>query len=321
MTEKGTIHLGNPGSQRTGAIAASILIPTKNGERDIEACLEGAYSQEGVGRIEVLLVDSGSTDATLEIARRFPARIESILPESFHHARTRNFAADLAQGEFLVFLSQDAVPAGERWLAAMLDNFRDPAVGAVYGRQWPVPGAPLERTATLGAVYGDKRLVKESSARQNLGYRYYHFSDANAAIRKSVWQATRFPEDFKVFEDLGIAKRILDSGWQIVYEPRAGVYHSHSHTTLELFQRYFDIGFTFRRLGIWNERTRASLMQDAWKLLRDKISRFDGNGNSRKVGASVGHDLAKSAGMFLGLNEKFLPLAVKRRLSASRVYE
>jgi len=307
--------------RRSDVIETSILIPTKNGERDIGACLEAAYSQEGVGPIEVLVIDSGSTDATLEIARRYPVRIENIPPESFHHARTRNFAANLATGEFLVFLSQDAVPADGLWLSAMLKNFRDPAVGAVYGRQLPVPGAPLERHDTLAAVYGDERLVKAPSTQGNLGYRYYHFSDANAAIRKSVWQKTRFPEDFKVFEDLGIAKRILDSGWQIVYEPQSRVYHSHSHTTFALFKRYFDIGFTFSRLGIWNNGTRASLVRDAWKQLRGKISRFNGNEDSYKAGVSVGSDLAKSAGMFLGLNERFLPLALKRRMSAFRVYE
>ena len=303
------------------AVEASILIPTKNGEQCIRPCLEAAYSQKGVGPIEVLIIDSGSTDATLEIARCYPVRIENIPSESFHHARTRNFAAGLARGEFLVFLSQDAIPVDDSWLAAMLGNFRDPAVGAVYGRQLPVSGAPAERQETLATIYSDERLVKSISTRENLGYRYYHFSNANAAIRKVVWEATRFPEDFKVFEDLGIAKHILDSGWKIVYEPRAPVYHSHNHATLGLFKRYFDIGFTFRRMGIWNSGTRVSLVRDGWKQVQKKILRFEGNGNNCRTRVSLGQVLAKAVGMFLGLNEQFLPLVIKRRMSAFRVYE
>jgi rhamnosyltransferase len=146
-------------------------------------------------------------------------------------------------------------------------------------------------------------------------------STVNAAIRRDVWAATQFPEELKVFEDLGIAKKILESGWKIVYEPGASVYHSHEHTAGELFKRYFDIGYTLRQLGIWNEGTRESMLRDGWNMFLRKVARFDGNGNSHKVGRSVVQETAKSAGMFLGLNERFLPMALKRRMSAFRVYE
>jgi len=209
----------------------------------------------------------------------------------------------------------------ENWLSAHLGNFEDERVAAVYGRHLPKPGSNFEREDALGAVYGEERLVKEAATRARLGYRYYHMSTVNAAIRRDVWAATRFPEELKVFEDLAIAKRILDGGWKIVYEPRASVYHSHEYTTAWLFKRYFDIGYTLRRLGIWNEMTRASMLRDAWKLVCRKVARFDENENRLKVGASLSQELAKSAGMFLGLNERFLPLAVKRRMSAFQVYE
>lgn len=300
---------------------SSILVLAKNEALNMEACLEAVFGQKGVGAIEVIVVDSGSTDGTQEIARRYPVRLEEIAAETFHHAQTRNYAAELAKGEILVYLAADAVPSSEGWLSALLENFEDQLVGAVYGRQLPKPGSSFEREDALGTVYGEERLVKEASTRERLGYRYYHMSTVNAAIRRDVWAATKFPEELKVFEDLGIAKRILDSGLKIVYEPRASVYHSHKHTTAGLFKRYFDIGYTLRHLGIWNAGTKASLLRDGWKLVRGKVTRFDGNGNSRKVAASLSQDLAKSAGMFLGLNERYLPLRVKRRMSAFRVYE
>src|ERR1700722_20889805 len=101
-------------------IETSILIPTKNAGQEFEQCLRRVYSQTGVGPFEVIVIDSGSADATLEIAGRYPVRIEHIASKDFHHARTRNLLAGLAKGEFLVFLSQDALPTNDTWLISLL---------------------------------------------------------------------------------------------------------------------------------------------------------------------------------------------------------
>ena len=211
-------------------IECSISILTKNEESNIGPCLEAVYSQKNVGKFEVILVDSGSTDATVEIARRFPIRIEEIPARNFHHARTRNLAAGLGKGSILVNLSGDAIPASDSWLQNLLAALDDPGVGAAYGRQLPRPGSTIERHATFDTVYGDRRLVKDPAHRNGLGYRFYHFSDVNSAIRRSVWKNYPYPENLKMFEDLAMAKQILDAGWKIVYEPNAPVFHSHHYT-------------------------------------------------------------------------------------------
>ncbi|MBS1849825.1 MAG: glycosyltransferase [Acidobacteria bacterium] len=304
----------------TAMVKTSILVLTKNEARNIRPCLEAVFSQQGVEGFEVLVIDSSSSDATLEIARRFPVRIEQIPAASFHHARTRNYAASLARGEHLVYLAADAFPAAPDWLHALLCNFEDPAVAAVYGRHIPKPGSTVERRDALEAVYGQERLVKDPRQHPGLGYRYYHFSTVNAALRRAVWQKTPFPEDVKVFEDLAIAKCILHSGGTIVYEPRAAVYHSHNHTTAGLLKRYFDAGVTWKQLDLWNAQVRRSMLQDMGRLLRNKFragSRVQG-GQRR---GRVEQDLAKAMGMFLGLHEQYLPLALKRRLSAFHLFE
>lgn len=303
-------------------VNTSILVLTKNEEKNIEACLTAVYSQRGVEPFEVIVVDSGSSDSTLEIAARFPVRIERISAEDFHHSRTRNFAASMAQGDIVVFLVADAIPASTNWLNALLADFADPAVAAIYGRQFPKRDSSLERQDALDTVYGAQKLVKDPSHRNGLGYRFYHFSDVNAAIRRKVWEETRFPEDLKVFEDLGIAKLILDRGWKIVYEPEAAVYHSHNHTTVGLFKRYFDIGYTLKTLEIWDTPgTKKSLVRDAWKLVKGKVRRAGNGTMTRSAGRGISQDIAKSAGLFLGLNQELLPLVIKRRLSAFRVFE
>jgi rhamnosyltransferase len=303
-------------------VDVSILLLTKNGRADLELALPALFSQKVSVPFEVIAVDSGSTDGTTDLLQLFSVSVVQIPPGDFHHARTRNLAASQAHGNIIVFLSQDAVPSSPDWLEVMLANFSDPRVGAVYGRQIPKDSSSLERQDALNAIYGENRIVKDPENRNGLGYRFYHFSDVNAAIRRDVWSAARFPEDLKVFEDLGIAKHILDRGWKIVYEPRAAVFHSHVHTTFGLFKRYFDIGYTFRLLKIWDTPgIRSSLLQDGLRLVRKKIKRAGTRETRAAASYGIRQDIAKSAGLFLGLNENRLPLALKRRLSAYRVFE
>ena len=300
----------------------SILLLTKNDRRNIERLLPALFRQRGIENCEIIAVDSGSTDGSLEILRRFPLRLEQISSQDFHHARTRNYVASLARGNLLIFLSQDAIPASNTWLQAMISNFDDAKVGAVYGRQFAQPHSSVERREVLDTIYGHEKLIKDPAQPNRMGYRFYHFSDANAAIRRELWEQVRFPEDLKVFEDLGIAKRILDRGWMIVYEPKAGVVHSHTHSTLGLLKRYFDIGYTLRVLNIWEDpRAKGALLRDGWKSLRGKFMRAVRNQSGRSAGHALRQDIAKSIGFFLGINQDHLPVVVKKRLSAFGVFE
>jgi rhamnosyltransferase len=305
--------------RKVGMSALSVLLLTKNGARDLEQLLPALFRQQSVPPFEVIAIDSGSTDGTTHFLRRFPVRVIEIPSASFHHARTRNLAASLAKGEILVLLSQDAIPTSDTWLSTLISAFDDPKVGAVYGRQLPRERSVTERRDTFDMLYGTRRFVKDPAHRNGLGYRFYHFSNVNAAIRRDIWEATRFPEDLKVFEDLGIAKLILDGGWKIVYEPEAAVFHSHNHSTLGLFRRYFDIGYTLKLLKIWDAPgTRSSLRRDAWKMLKKKLTSAGGSDSRPSQGLSS--HIAKSFGLFLGLNQDYLPLNLKRHLSAFRIF-
>src|SRR5947209_12899649 len=146
-------------------VDVSILLLTKNGGSDLEQLLPAVFSQKLCGTFDVIAVDSGSTDGSLDLLSRFPIVVKQIPPSDFHHARTRNYAATFATGNILAFLSQDAIPATDDWLQALVSNFADPQVGAVYGRQFPKPNSSFERQDALDAVYGDKKLIKDPTAR------------------------------------------------------------------------------------------------------------------------------------------------------------
>jgi rhamnosyltransferase len=299
----------------------SILIPAKDEALNIKTCLDAVFSQIGTAKFEVVLVDSGSTDGTVDIVKGYPVRLYQIPPKDFHHAGTRNYLARLAQGEYLVYLNADAFPASPNWLNCLLSNFSDSSVGAVYGRHLPKSDCNLERQVVLSAMYGEQRVVKEQSRRRELGYRYYHLSTVNAAIRKEIWQSTGFPEELKIYEDVGIAKRILDGGWKVVYEPSATVFHSDNHTPKNLFKRYFDLGVIWKQLGMWDDTTKTSLFRDGCRLLARKLA----PGNESKVPSSrrfstVIEDTAKYAGLILGKNEHLLPLRLKRRMSGVQIF-
>jgi rhamnosyltransferase len=300
---------------------ASVLILTKNEAHNISHCLDAVLSQESSGRPEVILIDSGSADQTLNIAGRYPVQLYRIAAESFHHARTRNLAAELAHGEYLVYLAADALPCSPNWLGALLRNFEDSTVGAVYGRHVPRPDASIERRGVLNTMYGDMPVVKSAACKADLGYRYYHFSTVNCAIRKQVWQQTRFPQDLNVCEDVAIATRILDAGWKIIYEPEAAVYHTHDFSSLRLFRRYFDLGVVYRRLNIWDHKNKAMLLRDGLRSLREKLNLSQNHYGITARSAGACQDAVKYAGLVLGRNERLIPRALKRRLSTFGLFE
>ncbi len=204
----------------------------------------------------------------------------------------------------------------------MIANFDDPSVGAVYGRQLPRPGSSPEREDALDTFTANRGSSRIRRTATDWVIVFIISPMSMPRIRRSVWEAVRFPEDLRVFEDLGIAKGILDRGWKIVYEPETPVFHSHSHTTVGLFKRYFDIGYTLKLLKIWDvPGTRKSMLRDGWKLVKNKVRRMPDKGAGRLAGEGIRQDIAKSAGLFLGLNQSYLPLAIKRRLSGFRVFE
>jgi rhamnosyltransferase len=299
---------------------ASIIIPTKNEATNLGPCLDQVYGQRVDFPFEVVVIDSGSQDSTIDIVKQYPARLLQIAPGEFHHAGTRNLGASASSGTYVVFLSGDAIPAGQGWLHALVRNFQEPGVAAVYGRQLAKPDATPERVFFMQHRYGTQRLVKSANGSTAGKYLLYQFSTVNAAIPREVWKRTPFPEDINGLEDFSFAMQVIKQGHKIVYEPDAAVLHSHNYSLMKSFQQYFDNGVVYQRRKVWNGHEENRIGSDGLSYLRQEMKYLIARGHGLRVPYVLCYEAARYVGMVLGRHERLLPRAFKQRASSHRLF-
>lgn len=226
---------------------ATIAIPTFNGEEFLEPLLTAVTNQKTEYSYEVLIIDSGSTDRTLEIAQQFDkVRVHQISNKEFGHGKTRNQAAKMANSTFVVYLTQDAVPSHDQWLTYMLEPFTlNEKVGCVFGKQIPRAHCfvTLKReVAQVFKSFGDDGSIsfqRKTDLTGQLGITNNFLSDVNSAIRKSLWEEVPF-RDVNYAEDQGLGIDMLEQGYLKAYAPLGSVFHSHDYPLPKYFKRKFD---------------------------------------------------------------------------------
>jgi len=211
----------------------SVVIRSKNEEELLGRTLDALEAQD-FQDFEIVLVDSGSKDRTIEIARRYKrVRIAQIAQNMFTFGRALNVGAELSRGRYVLSLSAHAIPTGTDYLSKLIANFRNAKVAGVYGKQMPLPEHVHRKEVRVlledySRCYGDQKKVQVSD---------YFFSNASAMIRKSVWQTHPFDENVTGSEDWLWAKQVQANGYLIVYEPEASVWHSHIESLRKVYQR------------------------------------------------------------------------------------
>src|SRR5437763_3013550 len=227
----------------------TVAIPVLNGARHLEEVLGAVRAQQLDRELEILVIDSGSTDGSLSIAERHDARIHQIPRSEFSHGGTRNLAKKLAAGEHMAFITQDATPAHERWLAALLAGFdKADDVALVFGPHIRRPDAShmikceMERHFALWPDGDVQRL--DRSPQGLVDYRSYpgkvsFFSDVNGCMARWAWEQIPYRE-VPYAEDQLLGRELIEAGWAKVYNPEAAVYHSHDYPPMQFFRRYFD---------------------------------------------------------------------------------
>ncbi|MGH2904571.1 MAG: glycosyltransferase family 2 protein, partial [Solirubrobacteraceae bacterium] len=212
----------------------SVVVPVKDGERYLEELLD-ALAREQVD--EVLAIDSGSRDRSLEIVRAAGVGLLQIDPTEFGHGRTRNLGAEHTTGELLCFLTQDATPV-PGWAAAYRAAFALPErVGAAYGPHLPRPDtSPMiarELTEFFSTFEADGGLALQRTGDPTF------LSNVNACYLRACWEEIRFRE-IAYSEDQAFGRDLLAAGWAKVYQPGAAVLHAHDYGAVEFMRRYFD---------------------------------------------------------------------------------
>jgi rhamnosyltransferase len=301
----------------------SIVIPVRNGGADLERCLTAIGRQSVDGdRVEVIVVDSSSTDGSAERARAHGARVHVIPAEQFDHGATRNLGARMASGEVLVFTSQDAYAEDERWLGRLVAPLQeDDRVAGVYGRQLPHEDATPPERYFLNFLYGPEPRDQRATAVSELSMNTTLFSNANAAVRRSVWERFPFAEDIIMSEDQDWSRRVLLAGHAIAYRPRAAVRHSHAYTVTSAFRRFFDSGVSARRSYLAGAGPSATVLREAaLRYAMGELRWLWQVGERRWIPYAVVYELAKFAGLKLGANHHRLPLWLKLRLTSLPVY-
>lgn len=250
-------------------MTCSIVIRAYNEEKHLGRLLEGIRHQT-LKDVEVILVDSGSTDSTVAIAESFGARVVRIPSAEFTFGRSLNYGIKEAKREFIVIASAHVYPVYPDWLETLLHPFEDDTVALTYGKQRGPESAKFSEQQIFHQWYPDASDLKQSTAFCN---------NANAAIRKSLWEKNNYDETLTGLEDLAWAVWAKEQGHSIAYAAEAEIVHVHNETPRGVFNRYRREAMAFKRihpeshfnLYDFARLTLTNILSDIWHAARERV--------------------------------------------------
>jgi len=247
----------------------SIVIRAYNEEKHIGRLLEG-IRQQTFKDVDLILVDSGSTDQTVSIAASFGARIVRITSDEFTFGRSLNIGLRTATREFVVIASAHVYPVYPDWLESLLHPFEDERVALTYGKQRGPDSAKYSEQQIFHQWYPDLGRPNQLTAFCN---------NANAAIRKDLWEQNPYDEALTGLEDLAWGKWAKEQGHKIAYVPEAEIVHVHNETPRGVFNRYRREAMAFKKIypeshfSIYDfvRLTVMNILSDSWHAARERV--------------------------------------------------
>lgn len=254
-----------------GKPLCSVIIRAYNEEQHIGRLLEGIL-QQTMRDVEIILVDSGSTDRTLAIAAEYPVRIEHIQPEEFSFGRSLNLGLAHARGDIAVIASAHVYPVYPDWLERLLAPLQEPGVALAYGKQRGGPQALFSEQQIFLRWYPE-----QSNPRQGHPF----CNNANAAIRRDLWLEHPYDETLSGLEDLAWASWAVGQGYTLAYVAEAEVIHIHNESPGAVYCRYEREAMAFKRIfphehfrfGEFLYLLSSNLLSDLRQAARQKILR------------------------------------------------
>lgn len=224
----------------------TVVIPTHNAGQRFLGLLDSLQTQT-IKPAQIIVVDSKSTDETSEVAKRQNCKIITIDRSDFDHGATRNLPFSNIQSEFVVFLTQDAIPADEHMIAELIKPMQaDPNIALCYGRQLPGPNAGYLERFAREFNYPPQSILKTKKDIGVLGLKTFFCSNSCSAVRRSTFNKLGgFKNNVIVNEDMFFAAKAIYAGYAVYYNAESKVYHSHHYSLPQIFKRYFNIGRFF----------------------------------------------------------------------------
>ena len=208
----------------------SVVIRTLNEARHLPALLDGIRRQDCPGiEVETVLVDSGSTDGTLDIARKHATKVMNIRKEEFSFGRSLNIGCAAATGDVLVFVSGHCIPTTPNWIATLIAPLDQQGIAYCYGGQVGDETSHFSERQIFAKYFPQHDKVPQAG---------YYCNNANAALLKRVWQEHPFDEDLPGLEDMHLGKRLVANGHKLGYVASAAVYHLHNETWVQVRRRF-----------------------------------------------------------------------------------
>lgn len=250
-------------------MSCSIIIRAYNEEKHIARLLEG-IKQQTVNDVEIILVDSGSTDSTVTIAESFGAKVVHIPSAEFTFGRSLNLGIKSASRELIVIASAHVYPVYPDWLVTLLKPFQDEKVALAYGKQRGYDGSKYSEHQIFHQWYPDASNLDQATAFCN---------NANAVIRKSLWELHPYDETLTGLEDLEWAKWAKEQGYRIAYTAEAEIVHVHNETPFGVYNRYRREAMALRRIypeAHFNfydfvRLTFTNILSDLWHAIRERV--------------------------------------------------
>lgn len=310
---------------------ATVLILIKNPGKIFEDVLSSALAQKTTFPFDVLLIDSGSTDGTIEKIKNHNAshvRLIEIPPQDFGHGKTRNYGISLCNSKYVALLTHDAIPANENWLQSLVDVAEsDPDIAGVFGRHIAHKNANYFTRRELNLHFQgfqkDPIVMLDDSARYqaDVGYRQYlhFFSDNNSLVNKSVWGKIPYP-DVNFAEDQIWAKKIIEAGYKKAYSHDGVVHHSHDYKLVERLQRSFDESAAFARYFDYNLLPSLKAFLRVWigvtiSELSDIKKEKSILKNFKDFCRQPFYNFMKFLGLYLGSHKAYLSQSLQDKLS------
>jgi glycosyltransferase involved in cell wall biosynthesis len=201
-----------------------------NEARYLGQLLDGIRTQTyPLSCVEIIVVDSGSTDGTLEIARSYDCKIVTLARSEFSFGRSLNLGCASARASILVFVSGHCVPTTPDWLWELVKPLHAPSTAITYGRQLGGPQTKFSEHALFQKYFPDHPANGQSS---------FFCNNANAALRADCWREHPFDETLTGLEDMHLARALVQRGYKVVYVPAAAVYHHHHEKWRQVKRRY-----------------------------------------------------------------------------------